>query len=68
MNSGQGCLEHFRLAMIIGSQHRPGAAREATSWFSFVTPAKHKSITIEQIAEAMIATSLDTPPKTDLFH
>jgi hypothetical protein len=29
--------------------------------FSFVTLAKYKSVTVEQIAKAMIATSLNTP-------
>ena len=33
-----------------------------------VTPAKYKSITVEQIAKAMIATSLNTPPKSDVYH
>jgi hypothetical protein len=36
--------------------------------FSFVTPAKYKSISIEQIAKAMTATSLDTPAKSDVYH
>jgi hypothetical protein len=36
--------------------------------FSFVTPAKYKSITVEQIAKAMIATSLNTPAKSDVYH
>ena len=33
-----------------------------------MTPAKYKSITVEQIAKAMIATSLNAPPKSDVYH
>jgi hypothetical protein len=36
--------------------------------FSFVTPARYKSITVEQIAKAMIATSLNPPRKSELYH
>jgi len=36
--------------------------------FSFVTPAKYKSITVEQIAKAMIATSVNTPPTSDVYY
>jgi uncharacterized protein YbjT (DUF2867 family) len=35
---------------------------------AFVTPAKYKSITIEQIAKAMIATSQNTPAKSHIYH
>jgi hypothetical protein len=33
-----------------------------------VTPAKYKSITVEQIAKAIIATSLNTPTKSGIYH
>ena len=33
-----------------------------------VTPAKYKSITVEQIAKAMIAASQNTPAKSDIYH
>jgi hypothetical protein len=36
--------------------------------FSFLTPAKYKSITVQQIAKAMIATSLSPPAKSDVYH
>jgi hypothetical protein len=36
--------------------------------FSFMTPEKYKSITVQQIAKAMIATSLHTPAKSDAYH
>ena len=33
-----------------------------------VTPAKYKSITVEQIEKAIIATSLNTPTESDVYH
>src|SRR5580698_8768697 len=58
----------FRPAMIIGSQHTPWLLEKVLPAFSFVTPAKYKSITVEQIAKAMIATSLNTPANSDVYH
>jgi hypothetical protein len=36
--------------------------------FSFVTPAKYRSITVAQIAKAMIATSRSPPAKSDVYY
>jgi hypothetical protein len=36
--------------------------------FSFVTPAKYRSITVEQIAKAMVATSMNTPTRSAVYH
>jgi uncharacterized protein YbjT (DUF2867 family) len=66
--SGPAVVSIFRPAMIIGSQHTPWLLEKLLPAFSFVTPAKYKSITVEQIAKAMIATSLNTPPKSDIYH
>ena len=54
--------------MIIGSQHTPWLLEKVRPAFSFVTPAKYKSITVQQIAKAMIATSLNTPATSDVYH
>src|ERR1019366_3518607 len=54
--------------MIIGSQHTPWLLEKVLPAFSFVTPAKYKSITVEQIAKAMITTSLNSPAKSDVYH
>jgi hypothetical protein len=35
---------------------------------SFVTPAKYKSITVEQIAKAMSATSMNPPAKSAVYY
>jgi len=66
--SGPAVVSIFRPAMIIGSQHTPWLLEKALPLFSFVTPAKYRSISVEQIARAMIATSLDTPPQSGVYH
>ncbi len=65
---GPAVVSIFRPAMIIGSQHTPWLLEKLLPVFSFVTPAKYKSITVEQIAKAMIATSLRTPAQSDVYH
>ena len=49
--SGPAVVSVFRPAMIIGSQHTPWILEKTIPLFSFVTPAKFKSITVEQIAQ-----------------
>jgi len=66
--SGPAVVSIFRPAMIIGSQHTPWLLEKVLPVFSFVTPATFKSISVEQIAKAMVATSLDTPAKSGLYH
>lgn len=66
--SGPSVVSIFRPAMIIGSQHTPWLIEKVLPVFSFVTPAKYKSITVEQIAKAMIATSLNAPATSDVYH
>lgn len=66
--SGPAVVSIFRPAMIIGSQHTPWLLEKVLPVFSFVTPSKFKSISVEQIAKAMVATSLDTPAKSGVYH
>ena len=66
--SGPAVVSIFRPAMIIGSRHTPWLLEKLLPAFSFVTPAKYKSITVEQIAKAMIATSLNTPAQSGVYH
>jgi uncharacterized protein YbjT (DUF2867 family) len=68
MASGPPVVSIFRPAMIIGSQHTPWLLEKLLPVFSFVTPGKFKSITVEQIAKAMIAVSVNTPAKTGIYH
>lgn len=66
--SGPPVVSTFRPGMIIGSQHTPWLLEKVLPVFSFVTPAKYKSITAGQIAKAMVATSLSPPAKSDVYH
>jgi uncharacterized protein YbjT (DUF2867 family) len=66
--TGPAVVSIFRPAMIIGSRHTPWLLEKVLPAFSFITPAKYKSITVEQIAKAMIATSLKTPAQSNVYH
>jgi uncharacterized protein YbjT (DUF2867 family) len=66
--SGPAVVSIFRPAMIIGSQHTPWLLEKVLPVFSFMTPAKYRSITVEQIAKAMIATSLNAPAQSGVYH
>lgn len=68
IENGPPVVSIFRPAMIIGSQHTPWLLEKALPLFSFLTPAKYKSISVEQIARAMIATALNTPARTEVYH
>jgi uncharacterized protein YbjT (DUF2867 family) len=67
-NNGPAVVSIFRPAMIIGSQHTPWLLEKVLPVFSFMTPANYRSITVEQIAKAMIATSLSVPATSDVYH
>ncbi len=58
----------FRPAMIIGSQHTPWLLEKALPVFGFMTPAKYKSITVDQIARAMVAASRTPPTDSRVYH
>ena len=66
--NGPAKVSLFRPAMIIGSQHTPWIAEKALPLFSFLTPAKYKSITVSQIAKAMIAAAKDHPATSEVYH
>jgi uncharacterized protein YbjT (DUF2867 family) len=66
--SGPAVVSIFRPAMIIGSQHTPWLLEKVLPAFSFVTPAKYRSITVDQISKAMIATSLNKPATSEVYH
>jgi uncharacterized protein YbjT (DUF2867 family) len=66
--SGPAVVSVFRPAMIIGSQHTPWLLEKTLPLLSFVTPAKYKSIRVEQIAKAMIATAKQHPAMSGTYH
>ncbi len=67
-DGGPAVVSVFRPAMIIGSQHTPWLLEKVLPAFSFLTPAKYQSITVEQIARAMVATSVNVPTRSTVFH
>lgn len=66
--SGPAVVSVFRPAMIIGSQHTPWLLEKALPLFSFVTPSKYKSIRVDEIAKAMIATAKNHPATSATYH
>ena len=66
--SGPAVVSIFRPAMIIGSRHTPWLLEKTLPLLSFVTPAKYKSIRVEQIAKAMIATAKHHPATSATYH
>jgi uncharacterized protein YbjT (DUF2867 family) len=66
--SGPAIVSVFRPAMIIGSQHTPWLLEKTLPLLSFVTPAKYKSISVAQIAKAMIATAKHRPATSATYH
>jgi uncharacterized protein YbjT (DUF2867 family) len=66
--NGPAVVSVFRPAMIIGSQHTPWLLEKALPLFSFATPAKYKSISVDQIAKAMVATAKHHPAASATYH
>ena len=66
--SGPAVVSVFRPGMIIGSQHTPWFLEKALPLFSFVTPAKYRSISVQQIANAMLATAKQHPAASATYH
>ena len=66
--SGPAIVSVFRPAMIIGSQHTPWLLEKVLPLFSFITPGKFRSIRVDQLAAAMIATAKHHPPTSAIYH
>ena len=66
--SGPAVVSVFRPGMIIGSQHTPWLLEKTLPLLSFVTPAKYRSIHVDQIAKAMIATAKHHPAMSATYH
>lgn len=66
--AGPAVVSIFRPAMIVGSRHTPWVLEKVLPLFSWVTPARFRSITVDQIARAMVATSLRTPEASGVYH
>ena len=65
---GPDTVSIFRPGMIIGSQHTPWLLEKVLPVFSFLTPARFRSISVEQIAKAMVAASESPPTSSGVLH
>jgi uncharacterized protein YbjT (DUF2867 family) len=66
--AGPAVVSIFRPAMIIGSRHTPWLLEKVLPLFSLVTPSRFRSITVGQIARAMVDTSVHTPAASGVYH
>lgn len=66
--SGIPVVSVFRPSMIIGSQHTPWLLEKLLPLVSFLTPARYTPITADQIAAAMVATSITVPTTSRVYH
>lgn len=66
--SGIPLVSVFRPSMIIGSQHTPWLLATLLPLLTFVTPSRLRSITVQQIAKAMVATSRRVPETSAVYH
>lgn len=66
--NGPAVVSIFRPAMIIGSLHTPWLLEKVLPVVSFATPKRFKSITVQQIATAMVAASQHPPPASAVLH
>jgi len=66
--SGPALVSVFRPAMIMGSRHTPWLIEKTLPLLSFVTPAKYKSIRVDQIAKAMVAVAKHHPGLSATYH
>ncbi|MBE2253398.1 MAG: NAD(P)H-binding protein [Myxococcus sp.] len=65
---GPRVVSIFRPGLIVGSRHTPWVLEKVLPLFSFVTPEKYKSITVRQIAKAMVETCRHPPAATAVLH
>ena len=65
---GPALVSIFRPAMIIGSQHTPWLLEKTLPLFSFATPKRFRSISVTQIAKAMIAAAKTHPAASMVNH
>jgi uncharacterized protein YbjT (DUF2867 family) len=66
--AGPAIVSIFRPGVILGSQHTPWLLAKVLPLFSLLTPAKYRSIRVEQIAKAMTATARETPARSEVYH
>jgi uncharacterized protein YbjT (DUF2867 family) len=66
--SGLPVVSIFRPSTIVGSQHTPGVLAALVPITDFVTPRRLRSITVTQIAKAMVAAGRKTPATSGVYY
>lgn len=66
--SGPPVVSIFRPSMIIGSTHTAWVLEKLLPLLSFVTPARLRAITVDQIATAMIVVTQQRPADSAVYH
>ena len=67
-SQGPAVVSIFRPAMIIGSQHTPRLLAAVLPLFTPLTPARFRSIRTTEIAQAMVAASLDPAAQSAIYN
>ncbi len=65
---GPDVVSVFRPSLIIGSTHTPRILGALLQLFSFITPARYRAITVQQIASAMVNTVKAQPASGGMFQ
>ncbi|MEO8067263.1 MAG: NAD(P)H-binding protein [Flavobacteriales bacterium] len=64
---GPAVVSIFRPAMILGSKHTPKLLAAIIPLFTFLTPARFRSIRTTEIAQAMLAAALRPPAESAIY-
>ena len=64
---GPAVVSIFRPAVIIGSQHTPKLLAAIIPLFTFLTPARFRSIRTTEIAQAMLVSALRPPVESAIY-
>lgn len=68
LREGPAVVSIFRPAMIIGSAHTPRLLAAVLPLFTWLTPARFRSIRTTEIAQAMVACALHPPAQSAIYH
>lgn len=67
-NQGPEITSIFRPSLIVGSQHTPKIFSVLFTMLESLIPAKYKPIKTTEIAQAMVASALNTPPASRIYE
>lgn len=65
---GPPIVSVFRPGVIVGSKHTPPLLSSALQMLAPITPGKYRPIRTAEIAKAMVAAALRTPPQSAVYN